>query len=208
MYTTKKRARTRRRHRLRRWTSLAALLLLLALLAGLCHSCFGQMHRLSTVQVPDWVEVELIPVNGAARRGEKMKEVTDIAIHYVGNPGTSAQANRDYFAQPDTQVSAHFLIGLTGEVIQCVPLDEKSSATNERNRDTISIEVCHPDATGQFTQASYDALVKLTAWLCDTAGIGRDRVIRHYDVTGKLCPLYFVEHPEAWEAFLADVRAY
>lgn len=92
-------------------------------------------------------------------------------------------------------------------MIQCIPLDEKSSATNERNRDTISIEVCHPDATGQFTQASYDSLVKLTAWLCDTAGIGRDRVIRHYDVTGKLCPLYFVEHPDAWQAFLADVAA-
>lgn len=206
MYTTKRRTRPRRR--LRRWVSLAVLLLLLALAAGLCHSCFGQMHRLRTAQVPDWVEVQLIPVNGAARRGEKMQEVTDIAIHYVGNPGTSAQANRDYFAQPATQVSAHFLIGLAGEVIQCIPLDEKSSATNQRNRDTISIEVCHPDATGQFTQASYDSLVKLTAWLCDTAGIGRDRVIRHYDVTGKLCPLYFVEHPEAWQAFRSDVAAY
>ena len=64
--------------------------------------------------------------------------------------------------------------------------------------DTLSIEVCHPDATGQFTQASYDALVKLTAWLCDYCGIGRDHVIRHYDVTGKLCPLYFVDHPDAW----------
>lgn len=207
MYTTKKRARTRRR-RLWRGTSLAALLLLLVLLAGLCHNCFGQMHRLGTAQVPDWVEVQLIPVNGAARRGEKMQEVTDIAIHYVGNPGTSAQANRDYFAQPDTQVSAHFLIGLAGEVIQCIPLDEKSSATNERNRDTISIEVCHPDATGQFTQAAYDSLVRLTAWLCDTAGIGRDRVIRHYDVTGKACPLYFVDHPEAWQTFLGDVAAF
>lgn len=205
MVTTKRRSKPRRR--LRRWSFLAVLLLLVAFLAGLCHSCFGQMHRLRTAQVPDWVEVQLIPVNGTARRGEKMKEVTDIAIHYVGNPGTTAQANRDYFAQPDTEVSAHFLIGLAGEVIQCIPLDEKSSATNERNRDTISIEVCHPDATGQFTQASYDSLVKLTAWLCDTAGIGRDRVIRHYDVTGKLCPLYFVEHPDAWQAFLADVAA-
>lgn len=205
MVTTKRRSKPRRR--LRRWSSLAVLLLLMALLAGFCHSCFGQMHRLRTAQVPDWVEVQLIPVNGTARRGEKMKEVTDIAIHYVGNPGTTAQANRDYFAQPDTEVSAHFLIGLAGEVIQCIPLDEKSSATNERNRDTISIEVCHPDATGQFTQASYGSLLKLTVWLCDTAGIGRDRVIRHYDVTGKLCPLYFVEHPDAWKAFLADVAA-
>ena len=98
-------------------------------------------------------------------------------------------------------------MGLDGEVIQCIPLEEKSSATNERNRDTISIEVCHPDASGQFTQASYDTLVRLTSWLCDTAGIGRDRVIRHYDVTGKACPLFFVEHPDTWTQFLADVAA-
>ena len=48
-------------------------------------------------------------------------------------------------------------------------------------------------------------MVKLTAWLCDHEGIGRDRVIRHYDGTGKLCPLYFVEHEEAWEQFKQDV---
>lgn len=208
MYTQTKRAPARyRRRRRRRWPLFFLLAVILAVVI-LPRLGFGQMHRLKTATLPDWVDSQIIAVNGSARRGETMKEVKDIAIHYVGNPGTSAQANRDYFAQPDTQVSAHFLIGLEGEVIQCIPLNEKSSATNDRNRDTISIEVCHPDATGQFTQASYDSLVKLTAWLCDTAGIGRDRVIRHYDVTGKLCPLYFVEHPDAWEQFLADVKAY
>lgn len=208
MYTQTKRAPARyRRQRRRRWPLFFLLAVILAVVI-LPRLGFGQMHHLKTAALPDWVDSQIIAVNGSARRGETMKEVTDIAIHYVGNPGTSAQANRDYFAQPDTQVSAHFLIGLEGEVIQCIPLNEKSSATNDRNRDTISIEVCHPDATGQFTQASYDSLVKLTAWLCDTAGIGRDRVIRHYDVTGKLCPLYFVEHPDAWEQFLADVKAY
>ena len=48
--------------------------------------------------------------------------------------------------------------------------------------------------------------MKLTAWLCDYCDIGRDHVIRHYDITGKLCPLYFVEHPDAWEQFLVDVK--
>lgn len=209
MRTQTRRAPARRRRRQRRRWPLFLLLLILLMTAGtLLQGSFGQMHALKTAQLPSWVDSQIIPVNGAARRGETMKEVTDIAIHYVGNPGTSAQANRNYFAQADTQVSAHFLIGLNGEVIQCVPLNEKSSATNDRNRDTISIEVCHPDETGQFTQASYDSLVRLTAWLCDTAGIGRDRVIRHYDVTGKLCPLYFVEHEEAWEQFLQDVKTY
>ena len=36
----------------------------------------------------------------------------------------------------------------------------------------------------------------------------RDRdVIRHYDVTGKLCPLYYVEHEDAWAQFKADVKS-
>ena len=159
------------------------------------------------ISLPDYVEQDLLPVNQWSRPGTPLENIDGVVIHYVGNPGTTAQANRNYFAQPDTQVSAHFLVGLDGEVIQCIPLEEKSSATNERNRDTISIEVCHPDASGQFTQASYDTLVRLTAWLCDTAGIGRDRVIRHYDVTGKACPLFFVEHPDTWTQFLADVAA-
>ncbi|MBQ4193288.1 MAG: N-acetylmuramoyl-L-alanine amidase [Clostridia bacterium] len=170
---------------------------------------FAALRRpeVPAVEVPDWVDVQLIPVDGASRRGEKLDAVNDIVIHYVGNPGTSAKNNRSYFANPDSEVSAHFVVGLEGEVILCVPLDEKSSASNWRNRDTISIEVCHPDETGAFTDAAYDALVRLTAWLCDEYGLTARHVIRHYDITGKLCPLYYVEHEDAWEAFHADVEA-
>ena len=198
-------ARTRRRRNPR----LAALCLLLifAAVGAAVWLWAGRGLPGEGVEVPDYVQADLLTVNPWSRPGTPLEKIDGIVIHYVGNPGTTAQANRNYFAQPDTQVSAHFLVGLDGEVIQCIPLEEKSSATNERNRDTISIEVCHPDASGQFTQASYDTLVRLTAWLCDTAGIGRDRVIRHYDVTGKACPLFFVEHPDTWTQFLADVAA-
>lgn len=159
---------------------------------------------LSAIEIPDWIDEELLDLGGS-RSGVRLEEVNDIAIHYVGNPGTSAEGNRNYFNDPATEVNAHFLIGLDGEIIQCVPLDEKSAATNERNRDTISIEVCHPDETGQFTDASYQSLVRLCAWLCGELGLDETNLIRHYDVTGKLCPLYFVDHPDAWEAFRADV---
>lgn len=155
---------------------------------------------------PDWVDVQIIDINGVARRGEKLDGVNDIVVHYVGNPGTTAQENRDYFNDPDTEVSAHFVVGLEGEVIQCIPLDEKSSASNERNHDTISIEVCHPNADGAFTETTYDSLVKLTAWLCKRYDLSTDHVIRHYDITGKECPLYFVRHTDAWEQFLTDVE--
>lgn len=208
--TQPKRPPARRRRRRRRQFPLRPVIFVLVLLVVvgviLNLTTLGQMLKLSRDNVPRWVDVQIIDVNGSGRRGERLSGVNDIVIHYVGNPGTTAQQNHDFFDQPDTTVSAHFLVGLDGEIIQCIPLDEVSSASNERNGDTISIEVCHPDATGQFNQKTYDSLVKLTAWLCDYCDIGRDHLIRHYDITGKLCPLYFVEHPDAWEQFLLDVK--
>ena len=181
-------------------------LLILAVLVGLGLNM--KRAGMGVNHVPGWISVQLLAEDSNSRSGLKITKVRDIVIHYVGNPGTTAQQNRDYFAQPDTEVNSHFVIGLDGEIIQCIPLNERSSATNERNVDTISIEVCHPDETGQFTQASYDALVKLTAWLCDHFDLDRSRVIRHYDVTGKLCPMYYVEHENAWEQFKKDVENY
>ncbi len=166
-----------------------------------------KVARLAQVDIPEWIDQQIIDVDGASRRGEDLEELNSIVIHYVGNPGTTAQQNRNYFAGSASTVSSHFLVGLEGEIIQCVPLNEKSSASNDRNRDTISIEVCHPDETGEFTQESYAALVKLTAWLCQTCGLDSGDLIRHYDITGKNCPKYFVEHEDAWEQFKAEVSA-
>ena len=155
------------------------------------------------------MERQLLPVNEYSRPGEKLTAVNGVVVHYTGNPGTTAEQNRSYFAglaqSGETYASSNFVIGLEGEILECVPLDEVAYASSQRNYDTLSIEVCHPDDTGEFTQASYDALVKLVQWLVDTYGLERDQILRHYDVTGKECPRYYVQHPEAWEAFLDDL---
>ena len=157
-----------------------------------------------TLEVPQYVTVELIH-QGLARTGVKLVEINNIVIHYTGNPASTAQNNRDYFNKIDTTVCSHFVVGLDGEVIQCVPIDEKSAASNNRNLDTISIEVCHPDSTGEFNDATYESLVKLTAWLCDNSGLKAKDVIRHYDITGKECPKYYVNNEAEWNKFLDDV---
>lgn len=108
-------------------------------------------------------------------------------IYYVGNPGSTARQNRNYYANPSSDVSSHFVIGLNGKIILCIPLYEKSSASKHRNKDTISIEVCHPDESGKFTDAAYNSLIKLTASLCEICGLDSNDVIRHYDITGKQC---------------------
>ena len=166
-----------------------------------------KVFELMAVPIPDWIDQQIIKVDGDSRRGVYLEGVRDIVIHYVGNPGSTAQQNRDYYANPYSDVSSHFVIGLKGEIIQCIPLHEKSSASNHRNKDTISIEVCHPDESGKFTDASYQSLVKLTAWLLDVCDLDSDDMIRHYDITGKQCPLYFVTHEDAWEQFKQEIKA-
>ena len=164
-----------------------------------------KVFELAATSAPDWVDQQIIKVDGDSRRGVMLEGVRNIVIHYVGNPGSTAQQNRDYYANPSSDVSSHFVIGLKGEIIQCIPLHEKSSASNHRNKDTISIEVCHPDESGKFTDASYQSLVKLTVWLCEICDLDSGDVIRHYDITGKQCPLYFVTHEDAWKKFKEDV---
>lgn len=156
------------------------------------------------------LDVQLLTVNDYSRPGIPMEQINGIAVHYTANPGATAQQNRDYFENLKdshlTQVSSHFIIGLKGEIIQCIPSSEISYATNERNVDTLSIECCHPDETGKLKKATYHSLVDLTAWLCSRFMLSTDDIIRHYDVTGKNCPKYFVENPEKWEEFKEDVH--
>jgi len=160
------------------------------------------------VLLPDWIDSKIIEIDDASRRSYKLDAVNDIVIHYIGNPQTTALENYNYFASPRSVVSSHFLIGLEGEVIQCIPLDEWSSASNWRNNDTISIEVCHPDETGEFLDATYDALVQLTSWLCDAYNLDTEQIIRHYDITGKDCPRYFVRNEDEWVTFKNNVKEY
>lgn len=154
-------------------------------------------------------EVNLLDVNEYSRPGIPLKKIKGIVVHYTANPGSTAAENRNYFEglkdSHETKVSSHFVIGIEGEIVQCIPSSEIAYASNSRNDDTLSIECCHKDETGEFTEATYDSLVKLVGWLCYRFGLESSDVIRHYDVTEKICPKYFVDHPDAWEQFKKDV---
>lgn len=158
---------------------------------------------------PNWIVEDFVDVNEYSRPGKKLEAVNAIVIHYTGNPGTTAAQHRHYYGELATtheaSVSSNFVVGIEGEVIQCIPSDEVAYASNDRNSDTLSIEVCHKDKSGKFTDASYKSTVKLTAYLCEEFNLTEDDVIRHYDVTGKKCPKYFVDHEAAWVKFKQDV---
>lgn len=157
---------------------------------------------------PDWTEDFLTP-NEYSRPGEPLESVKNIFVHYTANPGTSAAQNRSYFEwQKDTHeasVSAHFIIGYEGEIIQCVPLNEIAYAVMTRNYDSVSIECCYLAEDGSFTQETYDSLISLLSWLTDIYDLDSEDILRHYDCGGKLCPLYYTEHEDAWEQLKKDV---
>ena len=164
------------------------------------------------VQEAPAVDAQFLTVNEYSRPGTALEQVKGIVIHYTGNPGTTAIQNRNYFEglaeTKETKASSHYIIGLSGEIIQCIPLNEISYASNQRNVNTISIECCIDNDAGKFNEKTYDALVELTAWLVGEFDLKIDDVIRHHDVTGKICPKYFVEHESAWEDFKLDVEKY
>lgn len=159
------------------------------------------------------IETDYLTVNEYSRPGAELEQVNAVVVHYTANPGTSATNTKSYFENlattGETYASSHFVIGLEGEIVQCIPLNEISYASNERNRDSISIECCHPDTTGEFNVATYNQCVKLVAQLCKYYDLDpHEDVLRHYDVTGKECPLFYVENPNEWEQFLDYVEQY
>lgn len=170
---------------------------------------------LRAVEVPDWVKQEFIRKNIFSRPDVSRRKINNIVLHYVANPGSSAEGNRNYFdslADQDSQkggtsTSSHFIVGLEGEVIQCIPINEIAYANAPRNEDTLSIEVCHPDDTGKYSDATYESVVRLTAWLCTQLKLKSSDVVRHYDINGKLCPKYYVEHEEEWKQLRKDIDA-
>lgn len=131
-------------------------LLLLLVVAGVLF-LFLRPYLLPSKALPavldeDWITVDLLPENPYSRPQIPLKQVNGVVVHYTGNPNTSAEANRSYFAglaqSGATYASSHFIIGIDGKVIQCIPLNEIAYCSNSRNDDTISIECCHPDQSG------------------------------------------------------------
>lgn len=208
--------KSKRKRKLRKGRIVMAVIIVVAIVIMSClvvkrinqNSEAKKVKNLAEIKIPDWIDSQIIDVDGASRNGYKLKGVKDIVVHYVGNPGTTAQQNHDFYAGNQSNVSSHFVVGLDGEIIQCIPINEWSAASNWRNNDTISIEVCHPDETGKFKKKTYSSLVKLVAWLENVCDIDESHVIRHYDITKKECPRYFVQHEDKWKTFKKNVEKY
>lgn len=193
---------------------------------------FATIFELPYIEISTIVSMNvsrnLLTVNPYSRPGDQLLDVRGVVIHWVNNPGTTALNNRNYWESLKSQAnvkkpvyaSAHFVIDISGQIVQCIPTSEVGYHAgalkftyeagerfdNRPNQHTIGIELCHPDATGRFSQETWCAAVALAAHLCIQFNLNpRHDLWTHHGITGKICPKFFVDHPDAFERFKLDV---
>jgi N-acetylmuramoyl-L-alanine amidase len=177
------------------------------------------------------IQKDLLTVNPFSRPGKKMSGVKALVIHWVANAGSTAKQNRDYFESLRKQslnnasarfASAHYIAGLSGEIVQCIPDGETAYHVGAKvytpealgrlghypNNCTVGIELCHPFADGRFSEETLRAATELCALLCVLFGLDPARDIwTHHGITGKICPRWFVNHPGEFDVFKRDAAA-
>ena len=155
--------------------------------------------------------------------GARTESVKYIVIHYTGSEGTAAN-NVSYFNGGNRGASAHYFVGQNGEVREyCDPakwyawhcggsLESSHHPYYGKctNRNSIGIEICthNNGSVWTFTETAVNSAVELTKYLMAKFSVPADRVIRHWDVTGKSClPVDVTEllTPNGWIG-LRDVK--
>lgn len=140
-----------------------------------------------------------------------------LAVHWTANEGKGADAdnNARYFQNTDRGASAHYIID-DNKVVRCVPENEvaysvgankyteweKKNIGSYPNNKVISVEMC-VNSDGKFW-SMYSITARFCAAILNRQGWGIDKLIRHYDVTGKNCPAFFVDNKYAQKYFKKD----
>lgn len=129
---------------------------------------------------------------------------TTITIHNTGNPSSTARNERAWLTNPsnDRTASYHIVVD-EHEAIECIPLNEVAwhagDGNGDGNRKSIGIEICE---SGDYAK-TLDNAATLVAKLLKERGWGVDRLRRHYDWSGKICPrlMYDGGRWSGWIAF-------
>lgn len=145
----------------------------------------------------------------------RTQPVEYLVIHYVGATG-GAEANAKYYANANVGASAHYFVGHgpdaevwasvgEGETAwHCGRMGGRYKHPECRNANSIGIEMCcRQDKAGKwyFDPETVDRTVELARAIMARYGIDAAHVLRHYDVTGKVCPAPFVHDAKAWGEF-------
>ena len=156
-----------------------------------------------------------------------------IIIHYTGNDGDTALNNATYYHRDTPKTSAHFFVD-DKDIYSSVPLTHTAYSVGGRkygscqwsgggtmhgiikNTNSINIEMCDSspkDGKISLTEKTRKNTEDLVVDLMLKYNIPLERIYRHFDVTGKICPAYFVPYgghendgQDYWEFFKLNIK--
>lgn len=164
------------------------------------------------------VDIKIKTANRSNYGGKRnIADIKYIVIHYTANDGDTDEGNGNYFANNIVGASAHYFVD-DDSITRSVPDDYIAWAVGGSkykytkggtfygkctNANSISIELCDTKKNGvyDFTEATMKNAADLVKLLMKKYNVPVEKVIRHYDVTGKVCPKPFVDDEKAWKEF-------
>lgn len=160
----------------------------------------------------------LLTPNAYSRPKKPLSIALGIVMHWTANPKVSALNNRNYFESKKTGMggygSAHYIIGLEGEIIRCIPENEiayhcgsnkidpesgkfytdwarkhfgyyaQNPDKTSPNYAALGIELCPLDSAGHFANATIASAVELCADLIKRYGLVVDDITTHHNIVG------------------------
>lgn len=161
--------------------------------------------------------MEFVSCDPSNYRAGRTQPVRYIVMHYTANNGDTARNNCDYYHRVGgLQASAHYFVDEHGAMQSVREGDTAWHCGAEagrrywhpecRNANSIGIEMCsrkRADGSYYIKPETVANAAALAREIMQRYGIDTDHVLRHYDVTGKRCPMPWVDDPAQWTAFLA-----
>jgi N-acetylmuramoyl-L-alanine amidase len=163
-----------------------------------------------------------IPINANSRPGELRPLTRAIIYHWTGVPRQTAEQAGAYFASlagTDNYASAHYVVD--DNVYEFIPPREIAYHAGGKRyrrpakdivgippwRFAVGIELCVEDKTGRMAERTIRNGLELGKKLCLDFDLDPIHCIyRHHDMTGKICPKWFVEHVDQWTAFVGQIQ--
>lgn len=158
-----------------------------------------------------------MPCNAGNYTHPRTSAIRYIVIHYCGAEGTAANNGVYFGRESNIGASAHYFVDET-QIVQSVADGDRAWHCGAktyrhpecRNDNSLGVELCcysNGDGTWRFASETVDNAVELVRGLMAKYSIDIDHIVRHYDVTGKVCPEPFVRDAAAWAAFKARLVA-
>ena len=159
--------------------------------------------------------MEFVSCDPSNYRAGRTQPVRYIVMHYTANNGDTAKNNCDYYHRVGgLQASAHYFCdehGAMQSVRECDTAWHCGAEAGQRywhpecrNGNSIGIEMCsrkRADGSYYILPETVANAAALAREIMQRYGIDTEHVVRHYDVTGKRCPMPWVDDPAQWTEF-------